>query len=217
MINRKTQYIDNKRNNAQHLVFGDSTTKHIAGDRYMSQAPSFIQRTSTTVVAQDVIWSWKPSETVQTAILHVGVNDVRDGTDRETIVDNLQKCLESMSTAFTNAHIGFSEILLIGRASHQSNMNKTVKAVNERISDYCEDKGYAYIRHEKLQSPEAGTLFDDEVYINRAGGTAVLVSDIKWALRKRGLQTASENQGHVFINARGVLKLVELYRNLQEA
>ena len=200
VTNRKTQYVENKKSNAHHLVFGDSTTKYIAGDRYMNQAPSFIQRTSTTAVAQDVTRGWKPSEAVQSAILHVGVNDVRDGTDRETIVSNIHKCLENMSTAFSNAEIGFSEILLVGRDDHHSSMNKTVKAVNERIKDYCESKGYAYVSHEKLQSPEAGTLFDDEVHINRAGGTAVLVSNIKWALRKRGLQTTNADQGRVFYN-----------------
>ena len=182
---RKAGRLQQKRDKAQHLIFGDSTIKYIDNDRYMGRSPSFIQRTSTTSVALDVIHNWSKNDTVQTAVLHVGVNGVRDDPDATIIADKIKSCLDSMSESFPRADIGFSEILLIGRENHQSSKNKTVIDINARVRDYCQDNGYVYVKHSKLQSPAARSLFDDEVHISNSEGTAVLVSDIQRTLRDR--------------------------------
>ena len=182
---RKAGRLQQKRDKAQHLIFGESTIKYIDNDLYMGRSPSFIQRTSTTSVALDVIHNWGKNDTVQTAVLHVGVNDVRDDPDATIIADKIKSCLDSNSESFPRADIGFSEILLIGRENHQSSKNKTVIDINARVRDYCQDNGYVYVKHSKLQSPAARSLFDDEVHISNSGGTAVLVSDIQRTLRDR--------------------------------
>ena len=107
-----------------------------------------------------------------------------------------------MSESFPRADIGFSEILLIGRENHQSSKNKTVIDINARVRDYCQDNGYVYIKHNKLQSPAARSLFDDEVYISNSEGTAVLVSDIQRTLRdcRAPAQDTQQGSTRVFYN-----------------
>ena len=199
---RKAGRLQQKRDKAQHLIFGDSTIKYIDNDRYMGRSPSFIQRTSTTSVALDVIHNWGKNDTVQTAVLHVGVNDVRDDPDATIIADKIKSCLDSMSESFPRADIGFSEILFIGRENHQSSKNKTVIDINARVRDYCQANGYVYVKHSKLKSPAARSLFDVEVHISNSGGTAVLVSDIQRTLRDRSppAQDTQPGSTRVFYN-----------------
>ena len=103
---RKADRLQQKKDKPQHVIFGDSTIKYIGNDRYMGRSPSFIQRTSTTSVALDVIRNWGKNDTVQTAFLHVGLNDVRDDPDNTKFTDKIKSCLDSMSESFPRADIG---------------------------------------------------------------------------------------------------------------
>ena len=201
VTNKRADKLDQMKQQAQHIVFGDSTTKYIDKNRYMGRSPCFLQRTSTTSMAYDTTKGWRKNENVQSAVLHVGVNDVREGKDTNTIGYNVVKCLQNMADCFPNAKLAFSEILLIGRENHHSKSNETVRAVNEHVRDFCEENDFMYISHGKLQSPHAVGLFDDDVHVNNQGGTAVLVSDIQRALRNRQHKATNPNTtGRVFYN-----------------
>ena len=49
------------------------------------------------------------------------------------------------------------------------------------MENFCSDNDFVFVRHPTLQSPDC-YLFDDDVHINRSGGTAVFVSDINRAI-----------------------------------
>ena len=80
--------------------------------------------------------------------------------------------------------------------------NPCVHDVNARVLEYCVEKDLVYIKHSKLQSPNAGTLFHDDVLESDSGGTVVLVSNIQHALRNHGAQiaSASAHEDRVFYN-----------------
>ena len=86
-----------------------------------------------------------------------------------------------MTESFPNAMAGFSEILLIGRENHQSYKNRALHDVNAWVLEYCDEKDLVYIKYSKLQSPNAGPLFDDDVHVSDIEGSVVLVSNIQRA------------------------------------
>ena len=184
---------DQKKQEAENILFGDSTVKYIDNDRYMGRAPSYIQRSSTASVTKTMVEKWTPSDKVKTAVVHAGINDVRARKDSNQITSDIKYCLETMKGKFPGASIGFSELLYIGRENQNVQLNEVVTQVNSKIKEYCQVNGYIYISHNKLKSPSAGALYDDEVHVNRNGGTALLVSDIQRSLRRRPVETSTTN------------------------
>ena len=165
------------RDAAETVLIGDSTIKHVDGKRYMGRTPSFIQRASTASIALDVLETWTPNSNVKFAVLHVGVNDVRDGLSACDISENVKSCMNQMHTIFPNACIAFSEILYIGRTERDSAFNECITQVNDNLERFIEGENYLMIRHPRLQSPQS-RLYDDDIHINKDGGTAVFISKI---------------------------------------
>ena len=86
-----------------------------------------------------------------------------------------------MQMRFQNARVAFTEILYVGAENTQPQFNTVIKSVNDQMENFCSDNGYVFVRHPTLQSPDCD-LYDDDVHINRSGGTAVFVSDIHRAI-----------------------------------
>ena len=177
------------------LLIGDSTTKYVAKERFMGRHKAVIQRASTSVTARQTINEWPSSPWVQYAVLHVGVNDVRDGTNHENVIQNIEYVLTNMQTKFQNAKVAFTEILYVREETSHPEMNCEIKNINQRIDKFCEENGFIYVQHSALQAPDC-TLYDDNVHINRTGGTASFVSDIHRAvgLYSRSRPNRSDHQ-----------------------
>ena len=187
---------------AESVIIGDSTSKHINPKRYMGRTPSFKQRASTSTIAVDMVENWNPSDKVKHAVLHVGVNDIRDGVPVEDIASNLQSSLNAMHRIFPNACIAFSEVLYIGRSDRESVQNRKIKELNTHMWRFTRNHDYIYVTHSTLQATQC-RLFDDDVHINGEGGTAVLVSDIYkatgWRAKRENVHTDSDTK-RVFYN-----------------
>ena len=164
----------------------------------MGRTMVYHQRASTSSVASELLERWQPSDRVKYAILHVGVNDVRDGLSASDISENIKSCLNQMHVKFPNAYIGFSEILYTGRGDRDSTENKCIYKVNRCIKQFVEEEDYIMISHPRLQSTHC-RLFDDDVHISKDGGTAVLVSDIYkasgWRSHRGRLETEPDADG----------------------
>ena len=166
---------------AEAVLIGDSTTKYVDRDRFMGRHRSYLQRASTSTTSKRLTSEWPIVENAKYAVLHVGVNDVRDGVANEIIENNIRHSLSNMHLKFPNAHIAFTEILYVGEECSRPDINGKIKSINETMANFCEQQNFTFVKHTSLQSPECD-LYDDDVHINRSGGTATFVSDIHRAV-----------------------------------
>ena len=166
---------------AEAVLIGDSTTKYVDRDRFMGRHRSYLQRASTSTTSKKLTSEWPIVENAKYAVLHVGVNDVRDGVANEIIENNIRHSLSNMHLKFPNAHIVFTEIVYVGEECSRPDINGKIKSINETMANFCEQQNFTFVKHTSLQSPECD-LYDDDVHINRSGGTATLVSDIHRAV-----------------------------------
>ena len=166
---------------AEAVLIGDSTTKYVDRDCFMGRHMSCLQRASTSTTSKRFTSEWPIVENTKYAVLHVGVNDVRNGVANEIIENNIRHSLSNMHLKFPNAHIGFTEILYVGEECSRPDINGKIKSINETMANFCEQQNFTFVKHSSLQSPECD-LYDDDVHINRSGGTATFVSDIHWAV-----------------------------------
>ena len=169
------------RSSIEAVLIADSTSKYGDKDKFMGRHRAFIQRASTSVTAKDISQNWSQNDNMKFAVLHVGVNDVRGGTSSDELVGNLKDSLVNMQMKFQNARVAFTEILYVGAENTQPQFNTVIKSVNYQMENLCSDNGFVFVRHPTLQSPDCD-LYDDDVHINRSGGTAVFVSDIHRAI-----------------------------------
>ena len=87
------------------LLIGDSIMKHVARERFMCRNRAQLQRTSMSITAHKAIDEWPTSDTMQYAVLHVGVNDVWDGAGSDNVVENIKYVLNKMQSKFRNAKL----------------------------------------------------------------------------------------------------------------
>ena len=212
---RKQRRRNEIRHAAESLLIGDSTTKHVNIKRYMGSTQSFVQRASTSRSALDILQDWKPNTSAKLAVLHVGVNDIRDGVVVSDIVKILQACLHKMHQVFPNARIAYSEALFIGRENRESAQNKNIKAVNSQMKEFTQKEDYMFISHPLLQSPQC-RLFDDDVHINSNGGTAVFVSDVYKATGSRSQRPQRSQRADANTDTDGEPDRVYYSRNYQQ-
>ena len=90
---------------------------------------------------------------------------------------NIRHSLSNMHLKFPNAHIAFTEILYVVEECSRPEINGKIKSINETMANFCEQQNFSFVKHTSLQSPECN-LYDDDIHINRSGGTATFVSDI---------------------------------------
>ena len=169
---------------SETVLIHDSTPKHVDMRRFMGRLQAYSQRASTTGNALKIVKSWPTSNKVKYATVHDGVNDVTDGTQTDTITNNLKCILTVMRNKFPNAKVSYSEILFIGRDNRQSTENQAIEKINGDLREFCDQENFTYIPHASLQSPSC-KLFNDQKHINETGGTAVFVSDIYYATEYR--------------------------------
>ena len=162
---------------AESVLICDSTPQHVDVNLFMGRLKCFKQRASTSDAALKQLQSWEPSDIVQYAILHEGINDVRANVDIATIISNLKNCLILMREKFPNACIAFSEMLFIGRDNRESAQNRIVQKIITEMENFCILNGFVYAPHVSLNSPTCA-LFRDDVHPDKDGGTAVFCSDI---------------------------------------
>ena len=98
-------------------------------------------QTNTVSAVSDVLETWKPSDIVKYAALHVGVNDARNGLTASDIAEGIKSCLNQMHVIFPNAYIAFSEILYVG-INRESAVNKCIYQVNTLVKQFVEDENY---------------------------------------------------------------------------
>ena len=99
---------------AEAILIGDSTTKHIDKDKFMGYRSFQLHRSSTSISARNAIINIAPSNSIKFGVLHVGVNDVRDGSIPDETVENIERCLTDLKNKFPNAKVAFTEILYVG-------------------------------------------------------------------------------------------------------
>ena len=148
---------------------------------------------------------------MKVAILHVGVNDVRGGTSGDELVGNLKDSLVNMQMKFQNARVAFMEILFVGAENTQPQFNTVIKSANDQMENFCSDNGFVFVRHPTLQSPDCD-LYDDDVHINRSGGTAVFVSVIHRAI---GLYQNARTRSNQVYNRRGFVDRPQRFQDKQ--
>ena len=157
----------------------------------MRRLNCFKQIASTSDAALRQLQTWAPSDLVQYAILHEGINDVRANVDIATIISNLKSCLMLMHEKFPKACIAFSEMLFIGRDNRESVHNRIVQKTNTEMENFCILNGFVYAPHASLNSPTC-VLFRDDVHPDKDGGTAVFCSDI---FRATGYHKSKKDSG----------------------
>ena len=178
---RTTSPITTRFSDAEALLIGDSTTKYVAKERFMGRHMAQLQRASTSATARKTVDDWPASENMQYAVLHVGVNDVRDRVSTGRVIDNIKYVLNKMHAKFQNAKIAFTEILYVGEESSNPELNNEIKYINDSVENFCDENNFIYVKHKTLQKPDCA-LYDDNVHIDSSGGTASFVADIHRAV-----------------------------------
>ena len=108
-------------------------------------------------------------------------------------MNNLTGTFRTLRNSFPNAKLAYSEMLYVGHEESNPEINRCIKSINEQMVDFCNNNEMIFIRHASLQTG-GDNLYDDDVHISRAGGTALFVSDVHRAI---GLQRGNVNRARV--------------------
>ena len=73
-----------------------------------------LHRSSTSISARNAINNIAPSDSIKFGVLHVGVNDVRNGSIPDETVGNIERCLTDLKDEYPNATVAFTDILYVG-------------------------------------------------------------------------------------------------------
>ncbi len=184
------------RNSLQVVMICDSIGKYVDREKMFGQKRVAIRRLGTAESAKATLRTWGRCNAVQHFIIHLGINDIREGNDESRLVTCIKKCIDMVSEKCPNASVIFSEILLVGGT--QRTINDKVRRVNDAISNHCKTSSrYIYAKHTALK--ENDSLYEDDIHINKDSGTRYFVADIMRAARN-GLQ----HKNHRTNGAQGV-------------
>ena len=163
------------------LSIGDSTTQYVAKKRVIGRHRAQLQRASISAVARKTVDDWPASENTQYAVLHVGVNNVRDRVSTGRVIENEKYVLNKMNAKFQNAETVFTEILYVGEESSNPECNDEIEYINESVESFYDENNFIYVKHKTLQKPDCA-LYDGNVHMDSSGGTASFVADIHRAV-----------------------------------
>ena len=136
-------------------------------------------RVSTASQARSVIQATQSSQKMEIAILHVGLNDLRQGKSVQQVSSDIEACIRTLSSKYPRASIGYSELLYVGNSG---SLNKLIDDLNEIISMFCARNNYVYIQHRKLQNRD--DLYEDQVHLNNKSGIGHFVKDLHIAFTR---------------------------------
>lgn len=166
-----------------HLLVGDSVTQKLRPDWVFPDA-RHSQKISISGMGGNYLYQWLKSlpenRTVQSLVIHVGVNTCRDG---KVITPNMWTALLNMAyTAFPEACIAFSSI--VPPRSRRSPLAQNVAESNRNLHVSCSHTGAIFIDNYKSFTAPSGapkqSMYYDNVHPSQ-DGTAQLGCNIKYS------------------------------------
>jgi hypothetical protein len=160
-------------------IMGSSNIKYINPRRCFGKKSVTIITQSTAQRAKHTLENSQQNRDLECFILHIGLNDLRNGQSTGVVQNDLKSCLQSAVNLFPNAKIAYSEMLHVG---HSDDINRSI----DQIDDYCHilcsaSSRMVYIEHGVLQYRD--DMYEDNVHINSSSGVRTFVNDIYSVLR----------------------------------
>ncbi|XP_070556607.1 putative leucine-rich repeat-containing protein DDB_G0290503 [Ptychodera flava] len=165
---------------ASKLVIGDSITKHLSVRRMFPRTPADHLRIPTVDEAVTTL-SGVRSNTVDTVVCHLGINNLRNGDSPEMCIDKTSKLVNAIKTNMPNTEIILSEVLL---CPADTKLGEKIREFNSLLHTLAENNKYIIIVQHGELSNSRRLYTEDGIHINRYG-TAKLVGDIKQSIRKQ--------------------------------
>ena len=167
------------RNRAAEVVFiCDSVGKHIDQERFYGRKRVYQVKSPKAEYSRELLSSWKNLDSVETCIIHQGINDITDNSPVEILCNNLKDLLCQANELYKNAQIVYSEILTTNICPY----NDVVVHVNNEMKQFCIDNNFIYCSHTLHKSKP--DWFVDYKHINEESGTKVFVSELQKAGRR---------------------------------
>ena len=169
------------RKKPQVVFVCDSIPKYVNKDQFFGNKAAAIRRLGTAKDGHHSINTWSTSREVEVFIIHLGINNVQNTHDEQSLFDNLQGCMDAAARKCPNATVVFSEILV--PRQNQYNDSTIITNVNKRMRDFCSTRPLClYVQHSLLQ--RSTDCYDDTVHINSGKGTKIFVADITRTVRQ---------------------------------
>lgn len=141
----------------------DSVGKNISPKLLFGRNQCFIRKMSTLSQLECNLNGWQTNTAVSKAIVHVGINDVRNGKPVPEIVRNIENSIKVLQQKLPNAKVAYSSLLLSD--SSPVSLKTKVSEINTSIQGFCKSNGILFINHGKFKDQ----LFDNQFHINDSG------------------------------------------------
>jgi hypothetical protein len=163
--------------NAEVIFICDSTGKHIDQNRFYGIKKVYQVKSPTAEYSRELLSSSKSLDSVETCIIHQGINDLADKCPVETLCNNLKDLLCQANEIYPKADIIYSEII----CTNDCPWKNTVVSVNNDMKQFCVDHNFIYCTHRSHRFNS--NWFVDHKHINDESGTKVFVSELQRAGR----------------------------------
>ena len=171
------------------VVLCDSVGKYLDPNVMCGRQRCFKKSAPNLLYTKEIISRWSRNDSIKKVIIHVGINDLREGNDSLYVANHIQQCIDILKSKFRFAVIVISHLLVSPDAP--CDLIQQVKEVNNKISQICKNFNCAVVIHNKLSKDRS--LFYDNVHITREA-TNLFVANI---VRARPIHNLTDSR-HTF-------------------
>ena len=164
------------------IIMGSSNIKYVNPDKCFGTRTVSISRQSTAQMALRTLHSEIPQPSVEYFVLHVGLNDLREGRSVGEVQGDIDNCLMKAAELYPKAQIAYCELLHL---THDDQLNLSIDQLNIFCQSLCAAHHHlVYVDHPDLQRTD--NMYDDNVHINSTNGIRSFIRYIYTALNYGG-------------------------------
>ena len=177
------------------ILLIDSVGKHVDSKRFLGKRSTLIHICPNTTYLLGLLNKWHVNNATQNVVLHVGINDICEERECDSIVQDMIKCIEAVKEKTPKANIVYSNIILC-KSAPVDYLNKSA-SVNNKINLYCHENGVKVVTHNNLCRNNLLYATDDYKHINY-NGTKIFVKNLHNAIYRIKSQLLYKNYGNNF-------------------
>ena len=161
-------------NDADVIMFTDSVGKHINQRQFFGiNKKTTLRRTPRIENVLNDLNNCELNSKASNVVIHVGINDAKNNTPNDKIIQNLLMATEKVKAKFPNADIVISNLVI--NPTCDTHLVSRVKEINDGLKQMCIRENIKFASHNTLNnSPD---LFVDNFHISDSG-TRLLVNNI---------------------------------------